>query len=262
MKIKKNRLLIQLKYSDLLPDGGNLGKYFFGFGWELYLGHENIKTYKPEIINRIKSIAEKKQIPLRLHAPIIEIDYSRTQDPSPMIKSAYRSLPRFCKLMNIDSVVAHADFDYKSDFSVGRQFENALPFWRGIAGDLNAESIKLNIENHFETFPDRLIMLMKQISLPNLGMCVDLGHYNAFSDLGTKKWLAGYPRGSIKEIHLADNAGDADTHLPLGEGNIDFALFFEIFARRGEDCVFVLEPRSLDEIGTSLSFLEKGGYIE
>ena len=75
-------------------------------------------------------------------------------------------------------------------------------------------------------------------------------------------WLGKYPAGSIKEVHLADNKGDDDTHLPLGEGTIDFVDFFKIFTARNEDCVFILEPRNLNEAVKSISFLRKGGFIE
>ncbi|MFC2062064.1 sugar phosphate isomerase/epimerase family protein [Elusimicrobiota bacterium] len=51
----------------------------------------------------------------------------------------------------------------------------------------------------------------------DLGMCMDTGHANI-------KWgienTVNELRSSIRQIHMSDNHGEKDQHLPAGEGNI------------------------------------------
>ena len=250
-----------MKYADLLSDIKNIGKYFFGFSGELYLGSEEITGYEPHIIGAIKSFIEDNRLSLRLHSPVPEIDYSKAESITPYMQSLYREVIRLCKALNINHVVTHAEFDYHGNFPIDKQFENAYFLWRTLCDELKTNNIHINIENHYEIEPRYLIMLMERIGSPYFGMCLDLGHSNAFSDLDIKTWLEKYPAGSVKEVHLADNKGDGDTHLPLGEGNIDFVSFFEILFKRREMCVFVLEPRTPEETEISLSYLRKRGLI-
>ncbi|UCD54693.1 MAG: sugar phosphate isomerase/epimerase, partial [Candidatus Omnitrophota bacterium] len=212
-------------------------------------------------INDIKSFVKNNRLPLRLHAPISEIDYSQVRDSASYMKSLYRKVIRFCKVLNINHVVTHAELDYHTAFPIDRQFENASLLWRALCDEFKINNIHINIENHCEIEPDYLVMFMERIGSPYLGMCIDIGHFNAFSNLGIKKCLEKYPVGSIKEVHLADNKGDGDTHLPLGDGNIDFVSFFETFSGRRERCVFVLEPREIKEAQKSLSYLRKKGLL-
>lgn len=251
-----------MKYSDLLADIKNIDKYFLGFSGELYFNPEEIISYVPQVINNIKSFVKSKHFQLRLHAPIIEIDYSQIQNTITNIQSLYSKVFQLCKVLDINSVVAHVEFDYQNDFLMGKQFESAYFLWRILCDQFSADNILINIENHCEIEPDYLIMLRERINSPYLGLCVDIGHFNAFGNLTPKKWLEKYPIGSIKEVHLADNEGDGDSHLPLGDGNIDFTSFFGMLSERNERCAFVLEPRNLREAQKSLSFLRKEGFIE
>jgi sugar phosphate isomerase/epimerase len=257
MRINKKNFLIQVKYSDIFKGSGNIKEYFLGFGGELYLSAEEVAGYDPRIIESINSFVKNNRLSLRLHSPIAEIDYSKTSSFLPL----YRKTIRFCKDLNINHVVTHADFRYHTDFPVDKQFEKGAYFWRALSDEFRKNNIYMNIENHYEIEPRYLIMLMEKINSPYLGMCIDIGHANAFSDIGIEEWLKRYPAGSIKEVHLADNKGDGDTHLPLGEGNIDFMRFFKIFLERREPCVFVLEPRDVKEAEKSLSYLRKAGVI-
>jgi sugar phosphate isomerase/epimerase len=261
MKIAKRDLFIQVKYSDLAEDRKGLDEYFLGFGGEVYLSPDEIAGFDSRLVGNVKSFTAKNRLPLRLHAPITEIDYSRLKGAIPRIRALYEKVIDFCKILNIHSVVAHAEFDYNAALPIDEQLEGAVLLWGDLLKGLERSDVSLIMENHCETKPDHLLVLAERINSPYFGMCVDIGHLNAFSGLDMDAWIKKYPAGSIKEAHLADNKGDGDTHLPLGNGNIDFARFFEVLKRRGEDCVFVLEPQNLEEARMSLAFMEKAGLI-
>ena len=61
----------------------------------------------------------------------------------------------------------------------------------------------------------------------------------------------------IKEVHLHDNCGKSDDHLPLGDGEIDFDLFFKLINRYGADPIFTIEPHEVDLLDRSLKACRK-----
>gem|GEM_PF-2432836 len=262
MRLDKKNFLVQVKYSDLARDPKGMRKVFLGFGGELYLSAEEIDSYDPHLMAEVRFAARKNNFPLRLHAPVVDIDYSHISTVTLKMQSLYHKVLKFCRFMDIHSVVSHAELDYNGKFPVKMQFENAVLLWRAISANLSAHDIGLNIENHCEIGPEYLLDLMKEVDSPYFGMCLDIGHSNAFGKINIGEWLEKYPVGSIKETHLADNAGDGDSHLALGEGNIDFSTFFKILETRADACVFVLEPRNISEAQKSLAFLRKSGLLE
>lgn len=59
----------------------------------------------------------------------------------------------------------------------------------------------------------------------------------------------------IDHVHIHDNEGSSDQHLPLGEGKIPFDDLGEFFERY--DGIFVIEGRSLEEGRRSLRMLRR-----
>ena len=261
MKIKKENFLIQVKYRDLSGDIKNISKFFSGFGGELYLSKEEIFNYNPGILNAIKDFLSRENLPLRLHAPITKVDYDQIKDTASDLKGIYEKVIHLCKFLGIQDVVTHAEFNPGIDFPMKEQFENAFLLWNGIFSDLKSNNIKLIIENHYEEDPDYLIRLAKAIDSPYFGLCIDVGHVNAFGKINVREWIQKYPEDILKEVHLADNKGDGDTHLPLGEGSIDFSDTLKNLEKRKDKFVFVLEPKETNDIGKSLFYLKEHSFL-
>jgi len=59
----------------------------------------------------------------------------------------------------------------------------------------------------------------------------------------------------LKEIHLHDNDGNQDAHLPVGQGNIDFAVLFAFLRDVGQDPLLTLEPHHEEHFAESLEGL-------
>lgn len=58
----------------------------------------------------------------------------------------------------------------------------------------------------------------------NLGICIDVGHAYMSQDAGRepiRNYIDRY-RGQLVHVHLHDNFGDSDDHLPIGEASIDW----------------------------------------
>ena len=59
------------------------------------------------------------------------------------------------------------------------------------------------------------------------------------------------------ELHLHDNLGIEDDHLPIGGGKIEFGEFFERLRELGLNPVYTLEAHSEKDALTSLANLRK-----
>ncbi len=81
-----------------------------------------------------------------------------------------------------------------------------------------------------------------------LGFTFDVGHAN------TADVIDSFLKLKIDHVHLHDNNGLSDEHLPLGVGNINWKQTMQAFRRyKG---IFVLEARTLDEGIQSLNYLK------
>ncbi len=92
-------------------------------------------------------------------------------------------------------------------------------------------------------------------------LCVaDSDHFGFTFDVGHANTAGGpYPFLTLKEymrtVHLHDNCGKADTHLPLGEGTLDLNIIKELKEKRLviEVYTFADAQKSLSQVKTLLS---------
>jgi sugar phosphate isomerase/epimerase len=110
----------------------------------------------------------------------------------------------------------------------------------------------LAIENVFERTPDNLVSLIERMGSPRFRHCFDVGHLNAFGDTPLERWVES-TAPYIAEIHLHDNTGDGDDHLPMGKGNIDFPLLFRLVRDHiREEPIYNLEPEREEDLEPSI----------
>ena len=89
-------------------------------------------------------------------------------------------------------------------------------------------------------------------SSDRFGFCFDTGHFNLFSKVSIDEWLKKL--GShLLEVHLHDNKGDKDSHLPLGEGTFPFSEYFKILQSMAAYPVLTFETHSEEGVLKSIS---------
>jgi sugar phosphate isomerase/epimerase len=130
---------------------------------------------------------------------------------------------------------------------------------------LRAASVRLAIENTPQTGPEAFNALFARLrgvrpsTAARVGMCLDLGHANLAAD--TRNDFLQFvdrlgPQVPVVHIHLHENYGDADTHLPLFTGPaaanpLGIARFLERMKTRRYAGAIILEqwpdpPSQLD----------------
>jgi sugar phosphate isomerase/epimerase len=85
-----------------------------------------------------------------------------------------------------------------------------------------------------------------------VGMTFDVGHANIISE--TRLFLERFGP-SIRHIHVSDNLGDSDNHLPIGEGGIGWKETMDAIKRTGFDGWIVIE--AITDVGGSLDRLRR-----
>lgn len=109
-----------------------------------------------------------------------------------------------------------------------------------------SEGITLMFENYVKPFdnPEAFERIIKEV--PDLKVHLDVGHCN----IGQEKNLAEafFDRfgDKIVHLHLSDNKGRADDHLPLGCGNIEWGEIVGTIKKYGFDKTITLEIFSGD----------------
>lgn len=145
-------------------------------------------------------------------------------------------------------------------------FTNAL---RPVLRAAKKNEVRLSIENTPHTTPDdfnqTFAELLRVAEPGSVGMCLDIGHANLCA--ATHNDYLGYldalsPTLPIIHLHLHENYGDRDSHLPLftGPSKLDdrgVRAFLERIGRRGYRGAAILEqwpdpPELLVEAATRL----------
>ncbi|MGI6368449.1 MAG: sugar phosphate isomerase/epimerase family protein [Anaerolineae bacterium] len=81
--------------------------------------------------------------------------------------------------------------------------------------------------------------LLERINQPHVGACVDAGHAN-LGDLGAPRAIRMAGK-RLLTLHLHDNLGEVDDHLPPGRGTIDWAELLAALAEVGYHRTLQLE---------------------
>lgn len=124
---------------------------------------------------------------------------------------------------------------------------NCVDFWQALLPCVRTSGCRIALENIFEEEPSTLRRVLDLIDDPLVGHCFDSGHFNMFATVSLEQWF--FELGDrIVESHLHDNHGQADEHLPVGEGQIDFGLVTSLLKQYAPDAVWTLEAHSRERL--------------
>lgn len=82
-----------------------------------------------------------------------------------------------------------------------------------------------NVPEEFGFSSDKVSKLMKKIKPKNIFMTFDIGHANLLGADEVNNFFT-IMKNKIKIMHIDDNCGEEDNHMPIGAGNIKFCDFF------------------------------------
>lgn len=233
-------------------------------GWEIV--QEGAQCLTNETIAQVKEIRDTTNLELSLHLPFSDMNLAGLntgirnevlhqmkdylQRASDFVKLAvvhpgYLSphgaqLPDLAWQTNIESLQSICDF--AADFGITIAVEN-MP----------------QVPKIFGKYPQEMLQMVEEVNRDNVGLTLDVGHANTMGldkDKDTEimdDFLKMY-KGRVSHVHLHDNMGKRDEHLPLGKGNVDWEHVMDSLSNyKGR---FVTEVNCVDEGLESLEFLK------
>ena len=120
-------------------------------------------------------------------------------------------------------------------------------------------SVRIYIENAQDLDPQPLRKLMETVQSDRIRVCLDVGHAH-YSRAPLCQWFEQLGEW-IEYLHLSDNMGEYDDHLPLGQGNIDWMMVNQCWKDLGKEIPITLETGNLEATKKSLRFLHKHQYF-
>lgn len=104
---------------------------------------------------------------------------------------------------------------------------------------------------HLTVRTSTLVDFVREVDRDNLFIVFDIGHcHHTQGDIPADVRACG---SLLRHLHLHDNFGDGDSHLPIGEGNIDYRSFVAALREVGYTGLYMMELNHCDEKNLALS---------
>ncbi len=225
-------------------------------GWEIV--QDGVQILNTGTLEDVRNIQKTTNLELTLHLPFSDLN-SGTLNPGirhevlkqmmdnielasdfvelavvhPGYLSPYGSLfPERAWQANIDALQLVCDF--AADHGILVALEN-MPDVPGVFGKC----------------PQEILRMTGEVSCENIGFTFDVGHANTMGL--TDDFLRGCAE-MVSHVHLHDNMGKKDEHLPVGKGTVDWKTVMHGLSNfKG---IFVTEVGSIEDGVESLEFLK------
>jgi len=218
---------------------------------QLYLNSTWLDNAPAAELETIASQGLDLGLEFTIHAPYANLD-SGAEDHEVLQASRhrYRQTLTVAERLKATSVVLHPGYN---PFTIEKidpgWLETAAATWQLLLAE-TPEWIYFHLENIRDRTPEPLRLLLETIASPRCRICWDVGHFNLFSDGNYHTWLEQLGP-FIGELHLHNNYGQTDDHLPLDEGALDIASLLTAVA--GENLRPKLTIENYDEESVSRS---------
>jgi sugar phosphate isomerase/epimerase len=219
-----------------------------GVGPEIYFSAETLDRLAPAEAERAAEALRAAGIrSVTFHAPFEDL-WPGARDERVRAVSVRRISQAIdlAPVFRPEGVVLHGGyFGWLFDFHPGKWFEPARRSFSELAARAEAAGTELFVENVFDEVPDHLLRLRDAVGSPRLHFCFDPGHATLFSRLPVQHWAEAFGEGT-RLLHVHDNRGVRDDHLPVGEGTINFRGVLHAVRDAGATPILTVEPHRRD----------------
>ena len=217
---------------------------------------ELVHQYPAEFIDT--EILESYSLKYSIHAPFMDVNIASLQDQSRLNSiDQIKSSIDLANEINAEAVVVHPGV---TSFLPNKYFKKEVYEFANESikeiGDYTKDlGVLATIENmpNFESMIYQNIVDLNQLLVENeMHMTLDIGHANHVGYAPDEMIF-----DSIKHVHVHDNLGDDDSHLPLGEGSIDLKYIINTLESKNYDGIYILEVNDYDSIKKSFEYMKK-----
>jgi sugar phosphate isomerase/epimerase len=220
---------------------------------EIGFSHETLDRFRPDDYRKVAARLLDAGLTTTIHAPFMDLrpgalDPKIRQATTDRLRQVFDLAPDF----RPRSIVCHPSFDERYYVSMDDQWlEHSIDTWQPFLALAEEMDTLIAMENVYETDPHLLQELLCSLRSPHICFCFDTGHFNAFAKAPLEDWInqLGPLTG---QLHLHDNHGTTDEHLPPGEGNFPFGDLLQKLRAIGRKPIITLEAHSEQHLRQSL----------
>ena len=190
-------------------------------GIEVYIDNQAAYDVNLADARQIGRELEERCIMCTVHAPFMDLSPGGVdREIRNISREKIRRAVEIANLLGAKGVVCHGAYDrWRFDGREDLWLESSIDTWSDVLKD--SGELPIMIENIFEEDPSTLIALFDHFKEKNLWFCFDTGHFNLFTTLPLMDWLLPL-KDKLREVHIHDNHGKSDEHLPVGRGDFPF----------------------------------------
>ena len=191
-----------------------------------------------------------------LHAPFSDLSPAAI-DPYVRKVTMYRYEQAYeiARANGINKMIVHSGFLPNVHYDVWF-IEQSVAFWKEFMTD-KPENLTVCIENVLDNDPSVLREVFSGISDSRVRFCFDGGHALVASDVSLESWAKSL-MPYIGHVHVHDNLGDHDYHLPVGDGIAGWETLLPMIIRNCPEATFTLENLQYEK---SIDWLISHDYI-
>ena len=219
-----------------------------GVGPEIYFSGNTLDLLKPETAEKVAESLQSAGIATTtFHAPFNDISPgARDEEVRRITVRRLRQAVSLAPLFRPLGIVMHGGYsNWLYDFESEAWLEGAKRTFSEVAETAESAGVDIYLENVFDEVPDHLLRLRAAVGSKRLGFCFDAGHAFLFSRLPVQKWIHAFGP-DLREMHIHDNRGLRDDHLPVGEGSINFRGVLLAAGDAGITPLLTVEPHRED----------------
>lgn len=225
-------------------------------GWEI-VADGNYRLDKPGNLERIKEVIQATNLGISVHAPYGDLNLATLNDP--IWRESIRQIESCITFASefTDRVTIHPGYLSPAGKLMPQKVWDLQKEALRLIGKCAAEhSVLACLENMIsqkEFLCRDAGELMGMVDgIEGIGLTFDFGHANTLGKVNEFLSLVG----QANHVHIHDNHGVSDEHLPLGAGTIDWKKVGKTIAARYNG-IIVVEGRSVEEAKKSLAIFSK-----
>ena len=196
-----------------------------------------------------------QHLSIKEHADHIRIPCAIDPKIRAVAKERYQQAVALARNYGASKVIIHGGYNERLYFPCWF-VEQSILFWKDFLTEV--PEVEIVLENVLEPKPEMLVEILEAVNHPNLKMCLDIGHANAYSSIPLQDWL-NTCGPYISHFHIHNNDGTQDAHSPLTEGTIHMRSFLMNAQSTCPNATFTLE---LMDAEASVQWLVKEKIIE
>ena len=225
---------------------------------EIYFSGQDLDDYHEKDVKTLAGTLRHNGLEVSFHGPFMDLSPGGADQRVKKITSdRFLETMELARFFRPKTIVFHPAYDKRTfDGNVKVWLESSLETWGPLVKKAEKMGLNLVVENIFEENPDSIKNLLEKINSAHFRFCFDTGHHHLFSRVSVGVWVKTLGRFMI-EVHLHDNHGEMDEHLPPGEGGFKFGQFFSLLSRFDLNPICTIEPHEEAHLSRSLERVKK-----